>query len=76
MRNHLFIDSLNALASDLDTKLYHLLTRHRKLSDLTDTLAMHLLDFKTALCQNLAKFITDCLHPSTLQNTAILTQTL
>lgn len=49
MRNHLFIDSLNALASGLETKVFHILTRSRKVSEKMETLTMELLDFKCAL---------------------------
>lgn len=76
MRNHLFIDSLNALASGLETKVFHILTRSRKVSDKMETLTMELLDFKCALYQNIAAFVTQCQEIVSSKSTALLAQTL
>lgn len=76
MRNHLFIDSLNALASGLETKVFHILTRSRKVSHKMETLTMELLDFKCALYQNLAAFVTQCHQADSSQSARLTAQTL
>ena len=76
MRNHLFIDSLNALASDLETKVFHVLTRSHKVSDKMETLTMQLLDFKCALFQNIAQFIAQCQQAVSTKNAESATQTI
>lgn len=76
MRNHLFIDSLNALASGLETKVFHILTRSRKVSDKMETLTMELLDFKCALYQNIAAFVTQYQQTNSNQSAQLIAQTL
>lgn len=76
MRNHLFIDSLNALASGLETKVFHILTRSRKVSDKMETLTMELLDFKCALYQNIAAFVGECREAVSAKSCALVAQTL
>jgi hypothetical protein len=76
MRNHLFIDSLNALASGLETKVFHILTRSRKVSDKMETLTVELLDFKCALYQNIAAFVTQCQQAAGVQTALLTAQTL
>jgi hypothetical protein len=68
MRNHLFIDSVNALASDLETSVFHVLTRSHKVSDKMETLTMQLLDFKCVLFQNIAQFIAQSQQAASPKN--------
>ena len=76
MRNHLFIDSLNALASGLETKVFHMLTRSRKVSEKMETLTMELLDFKCALYENIAAFVSQCQEAVGAKNWELTAQTL
>ena len=57
MRNHLFIDSLDALASQLETALLHLLARPQPPSQKAEALAMHLTAFKGELYRSLAALL-------------------
>lgn len=57
MLNHLFIDSLNALSSELETNTLHLLTHSRKPSEKVEALAMELTNFKCEVLKNVSKFI-------------------
>jgi hypothetical protein len=58
MFTHLFIDSLNALLSELEANSFHIFTNHHaKLSLKIESFTMELLSFKGEVYSNISKLI-------------------
>ena len=57
MFNSLFIDSINAISSELETNIIHLITNRKRSSEKVEGLRLEVLQFKAECYKNILRLI-------------------